>query len=163
MDNKDDNIFEQRKILADNKSNDGEKLYEVKKNSEGIYEHGNKTKSFNQYDKIRKVMSIFIAIFIAFISFNMIIGSNNIVITIFGICMMLVGLIPLAQAFDKDIIITILAKLYLIFFFTLWFVAVGIATYSGIKNNNMVFVLFTIPFWLIGIFIVLMFFIRKKK
>ena len=53
-------------------------------------------------------------------------------------------------------------KCYIITFFTYWFGLLGYGCYIALKDKQIVMLLFTIPFWIAGIFIIKKYFFDKK-
>lgn len=162
MDNKDNNIFDKRKVLANKKSDDDGQLYEIKVNDEGKYVHGNVNKTNDKLEKYRRIVTTVIIGFIELIFLSLIFSAHNIVISVFVVFIMLLLLLPVAQVYENDTIIELITKLCGIGFFSLWFGALGYATYNALKKNNIELALITTPFWLVGIIIVLMIIKRKK-
>lgn len=54
-------------------------------------------------------------------------------------------------------------KFIKLIFIIVWFCGVGAFTYTGIKREEILFVVFSIPFWIIGICIVRKIYIKSKE
>ena len=162
MDNKNNNIFDKRNVLTNKKSDDEEKLYDIKVNDEGEYVHGNKSKTDDKLEKYRRIVTTAVIGFMELMFLSLAFAAHNIIVTIFMVFIMLLMLVPIAQVYEKDEIVEVISKLYMIGFFSLWFGALGYATYNALKKNNIELALITTPFWLVGIIIVLMIIKRKK-
>lgn len=159
MNNKDD-ILEKRKQLKN--KDDGEKLYEIKKNDKGMYVHGNESKKNETLEKYRKIVTTVVIGFMELIFLSIALTSQNTVIGMFIACIMLLMLVPVAQVYEKDNIVELISKLYLLIFFGFFFGGLGLATYNALKVNNIEIALMTIPFWIVGIIIVIRIILKKK-
>ena len=124
-------------------------------------------------EKILKIVSIIVniikiitIILLNFILFKVFINTKDITIKIilipFIICFISVLFSILASILNKDIIVKLMKKIYVIGFLTFWIGFLIFSTYSIIKQeNDYSMILFTIPFWLFAIYIIYKEFIKK--
>lgn len=124
-------------------------------------------------EKILKIVSIIVniikvitVILLNFILFKVFINTKDITIKIilipFIICCISVLFSILASILNKDIIVKLMKKIYVIGFLTFWIGFLIFFTYSIIKQeNDYSMILFTIPFWLFAIYIIHKEFIKK--
>ena len=124
-------------------------------------------------EKILKIVSIIVniikvitIILLNFILFKVFINTKDITIKIilipFIICFISVLFSILASILNKDIIVKLMKKIYVIGFLTFWIGFLIFFTYSIIKQeNDYSMILFTIPFWLFAIYIIHKEFIKK--
>lgn len=124
-------------------------------------------------EKILKIVSIIVniikvitVILLNFILFKVFINTKDITIKIilipFIICFISVLFSILASILNKDIIVKLMKKIYVIGFLTFWIGFLIFFTYSIIKQeNDYSMILFTIPFWLFAIYIIHKEFIKK--
>ena len=124
-------------------------------------------------EKILKIVSIIVniikvitIILLNFILFKVFINTKDITIKIilipFIICFISVLFSILASILNKDIIVKLMKKIYVIGFLMFWIGFLIFFTYSIIKQeNDYSMILFTIPFWLFSIYIIHKEFIKK--
>ena len=124
-------------------------------------------------EKILKIVSIIVniikvitIILLNFILFKVFINTKDITIKIilipFIICFISVLFSILASILNKDIIVKLMKKIYVIGFLMFWIGFLIFFTYSIIKQeNDYSMILFTIPFWLFAIYIIHKEFIKK--
>ena len=133
-----------------------DELYEIEETSES------EKKFLKKINNIRKVFSVFISLLIFFVAISIIKSTKEPIIIVFAACVIVAGLIVLAQAFDKDILAGLLSKLYVIIFLTLWFGFLGFATYGVLNGQGDKSLLFLIiPFFLVGIYTGYKYLIKK--
>ena len=124
-------------------------------------------------EKILKIVSIIVniikvitVILLNFILFKVFINTKDITIKIILIpiiiCFISVLFYMLGKILNKDIIVKLMKKIYVIGFLTFWIGFLIFFTYSIIKQeNDYSMILFTIPFWLFAIYIIHKEFIKK--
>ena len=112
---------------------------------------------------IIKIISVIIINIILFILFNSMKDlTSKIVLIPFLICSIAILYSTLASILNKDIIVKLMKKIYVIGFLTFWIGFLIFFTYSIIKQeNDYSMILFTIPFWLFAIYIIYKEFIKK--
>ena len=112
---------------------------------------------------IIKIISVIIINIILFILFNSMKDiTSKIVLIPFLICSIAILYSTLASILNKDIIVKLMKKIYVIGFLTFWIGFLIFFTYSIIKQeNDYSMILFTIPFWLFAIYIIHKEFIKK--
>ena len=108
---------------------------------------------------IANIIKIITVILLNFILFKVFINTKDITIKIilipFIICCISVLFSILASILNKDIIVKLMKKIYVIGFLTFWIGFLIFFTYSIIKQeNDYSMILFTIPFWLFAIYII---------
>lgn len=120
-------------------------------------------KILNIIVNIIRTVSIALANIILFIAFtNTKDITTKIVLIPFIICFISVLVMSLASILNKEIIIKLMKKIYVIGFLIFWIGFLIFATYTIIKQgNDYSMLLFTIPFWLVAIFLIYKEFIKK--
>ena len=124
-------------------------------------------------EKILKIVSIIVniikvitIILLNFILFKVFINTKDVTTKIilipFIICCISVLFSILASILNKDIIVKLMKKIYVIGFLMFWIGFLIFFTYSIMKQeNDYSMILFTIPFWLFAIYIIHKEFIKK--
>ena len=108
--------------------------------------------------KIGKIFNLVILIIISFFMINLFIGANNIIARIF----LLPFIVCVLASIGKNIFMikdnykysNIFSNIYFISFFTFFFGILVIWCYLVIRDGNYAMLIFSIPFWIIGIFFV---------
>lgn len=120
-------------------------------------------KILNIIVNIIRIVSVVLANIILFIAFtNTKNITTKIVLIPFIICFISVLFMSLASILNKDIIVKLMNKIYVIGFLIFWIGFLIFATYTIIKQeNDYSMLLFTIPFWLVAIFLIYKEFIKK--
>ena len=125
-------------------------------------------------EKILKIVSIIVniikvitIILLNFILFKVFINTKDITIKIilipFIICFISVLFSILASILNKDIIVKLMKKIYIIGFLIFWIGFLIFFTYGIVKQeNDYTMILFTIPFWLVAIYLIYKEFIKKQ-
>lgn len=109
-------------------------------------------KSINVIKLIRSIL-ITLVLFILF--FN--ISNEKLILIPFIICSIAIVLKDLFIVFNKEKYLKIFDKLYIFGFFVFWFGFLIYFDYLCYIDKNYQLLVFSIPFWLVGIF-----FIKKK-
>lgn len=118
------------------------------------------------HNVVNEIARIIIALIILGILFNLLIISKNNTTRIgllpFILCLMCnLGALT-SSVLGKENLVNIFNKGYLVVFLLCWFSFLIFWTYNVIKNgNNISLLVFSIPFWIIGIIVVYEFFIKK--
>ena len=115
---------------------------------------------------ITNIIKVITIILLNFILFKVFINTKDITIKIilipFIICFISVLFSILASILNKDIIVKLMKKIYVIGFLTFWIGFLIFFTYGIVKQeNDYSMILFTIPFWLFSIYIIHKEFIKK--
>lgn len=120
-------------------------------------------KILNTIVNIIRILSVVLANIILFIAFTTTKDiTTKIVLIPFIICFISVLVMSLANILNKDIIVKLMNKIYVIGFLIIWIGFLIFATYTIIKQgNDYSMLLFTIPFWLVAIFLIYKEFIKK--
>ena len=115
--------------------------------------------------KIGKIFNLVILIIISFFMINLFIGANNIIARIF----LLPFIVCVLASIGKNIFMikdnykysNIFSNIYFISFFTYFFGILIIWCYLVIRDGNYAMLIFSIPFWIIGIFLLVRRFLRR--
>lgn len=86
----------------------------------------------------------------------------KIVILLFVICSMSVVIKNIFVIIDKPNIVKIFSNIYKMCFLIMWFTFLSYAVYTSVINKNYSFILFLVPFYLVGIYLIYKVFIRNK-
>ena len=122
-------------------------------------------KILNKIINVIRIVSIALANIILFIAFTSTKDiTTKIVLIPFIICFISVLFMSLASILNKEIIVKLMNKIYVIGFLIIWIGFLIFATYTIIKQeNDYSMLLFTIPFWLVAIFLIYKEFIKKVR
>ncbi len=103
----------------------------------------------------RLISSIFITTLLIYFMIKT--TSPKIIFVPFLICSLSISGKSLGLIFNKEKIITLFDKLFKGGFFLFWFGFLIVACYMSIKDKNYSLIVFSLPFWLVGIY-----FVKKK-
>lgn len=88
---------------------------------------------------------------------------NRIIILPFLLCSIMELVKIVFLFFNKPDVAKLFHKLYIIIFLCYWFGFLGYWCYASFQNQNYLSLLFSIPFWLVGIKIVKKFFLKQEE
>mgnify|MGYP000265297058 CR=1 FL=1 len=113
---------------------------------------------------IRKLITAFFA---TMILLSAIIKNNDIISKIFILPFLVCSIASagknLCLIINKNKVANVFNKIFVITFFIFWFCFLAVWCYLNIKDNNYIALLFSLPFWVIGISFVRKFLFKTNK
>jgi len=139
-------------------------IYKIKKKRNN-YEEIDESALLNSYVFLMKSIKVMGALIVTIILTILFINTKDAISRLIFLPFFLCGLAMLgntiASVTDNQSLEKIFYKIYLAIFLTFWFSILTFGCITYIKNNEFGMILFTIPFWAVGIFVIYMFFIKK--
>ncbi len=124
----------------------------------------------NLSDIFQTTLHILVIIILAYASFfilNLQFNSADVItkiaLTPFVLCFFYTVGLLIAKVLKNDKYVNLFTKSYILTFLLFWFLFLGIVLFNAIKDNNLFLIIYTIPFFITGIFIFKICFIKGKK
>lgn len=138
----------------------------VYKNKRKKKENLNEEKLIKSFAFLIIGIKIFSALVICGILIYIFFLIDNNIIRLFFLPFLMCGLSLLgellANTFNKQQLSHIFKKTYILSFLSYWFLILIIGCFISIKDKNYISLLFTIPFWLVGIWLIKKYVLNKK-
>ncbi len=117
-------------------------------------------------NRLLNIVRIIVSIILCIILIVLFLNLANVTTQLFLTPFLLAALATLGLSIsiykENDLLIVFFQKCYIISFLLYWFGLLILGCYTALKDKQMGMLLFSIPFWIAGIFIIKKYFFDKK-
>ena len=139
-------------------------IYKIKK-KQNNYEEIDESALLNSYviliKSIKVIGALVVSIILTILFINTKDAISRLILLPFFLCGLAILGNTIASVTNNKKLEKIFYKIYIVIFLTFWFSILTIGCIVSIKNNVFSMIIFTIPFWAVGIFMIYKFFIKK--